>query len=325
MTTLTLMTIVFLLLFALMMLVISAGLRYLETERKKKVETHLGGIREKDQHTRKTVLFDAENGSAGKRPSFFAELPVVRRLETRMRQAGLDWGLGRLLLLTALGVAVGAYAGSRVQIPVYRETFLIGLAVFLGILPYAYVARKRAKRLAEFEEQFPEALDFMARSLQAGHAFSVSLEMMAEESPDPLATEVRQVFNEQNLGSPLETAMRNFARRVPLIDVRFFVSAILIQRETGGNLAEILTNLSFVIRERFKLKRQVRAVSAHGRLTAAVLTVMPIVTAVILMFVAPDYLRLLAEDPDGKYIVLGAILAQLVGYYFIRRIIKIRV
>jgi len=186
-----------------------------------------------------------EAGAAPQEPGFFDRLPIIESLERRIRQAGMDWTPGKMLLLSTLGAAAGAFLGSRVSIPVYRETFLIGLAIFGGAIPYLYVSHKRRKRLADFEEQFPEALDFMGRSLKAGHAFSSSLEMLADESPEPLATEFRRVFNEQNLGASLEDSLRGLADRVPLIDVRFFVSAVLIQRETGGNLAEILSNLAF--------------------------------------------------------------------------------
>jgi tight adherence protein B len=179
--------------------------------------------------------------------------------------------------------------------------------------------------LDEFEQQFPEALDFLARSMRAGHAFTVSLEMMSEETPDPLGIEFRQVFNEQNLGAPLDVALRNFADRVPLLDVRFFVSAILLQRDTGGNLAEILTKLAFVIRERFRLKGQVRAVSAHGRITSLILSAMPIVTMLGLMVVAPGYLSSMAEDTHGRYLIVGAIVGQFIGYYWMRRVINIKV
>ncbi len=136
----------------------------------------------------------------------------------------------------------------------------------------SYVRQKRTKRLDKLEEQFPEALDFLARSMRAGHAFSISLEMVGEEMADPLGQEFRALFNEQNLGAPLDIALRNFTERVPLLDCRFFTSSVLLQKQTGGNLSEILSRLAYVIRERFRLKGQVKAASAHGRLTATILT-----------------------------------------------------
>jgi tight adherence protein B len=161
--------------------------------------------------------------------------------------------------------------------------------------------------------------------MRAGHAFSVSLEMLADESPEPLSREFRQVFNEQNLGASIEVALQNLAKRVPLLDVSFFVSAVMLQKETGGNLAEILTKLAYVIRERFRLKGQVKAASAHGRITGLVLTIMPIILVFALLIIAPGYLQSMARDPDGKYMIFGAIVGQFVGYYFIRRIVNIKV
>jgi tight adherence protein B len=203
------------------------------------------------------------------------------------------------------------------------SSLLCGAA--LGALPYAYARFKRQRRMAAFEEQFPEALDFLARSMRAGHAFSVSLEMLGAESPEPLGQEFRTLFNEQNLGAPMEVAFENMLRRFPLVDVRFFASSVMLQKQTGGNLSEILLRLAYVIRERVRLKGQVRAISAHGRLTAGILTAMPIVMMVALFFVAPGYLQGMARDPDGKYMILAAIAAQFLGYYFIRRIIRIKI
>ena len=175
------------------------------------------------------------------------------------------------------------------------------------------------------EEQFPDALDFLARSMRAGHAFSISMEMLGEEIADPLGQEFRALFNEQNLGAPLDIALRNFGERVPLLDARFFISSVLLQKQTGGNLSEILTRLAYVIRERFRLKGQVKAASAHGRLTATILTMLPIVTMVGLLLVAPGYLQGMASDSDGRIMIGAAIGAQLLGNFFIKRIINIKV
>ena len=161
--------------------------------------------------------------------------------------------------------------------------------------------------------------------MRAGHAFSVSLEMMADESPEPIGIEFRQVFNEQNLGAPIDVALKNLGQRVPLLDVRFFVSAVLLQRETGGNLAEILTKLSQVIRERFQLKGKVKAVSAHGRMTALILCVMPLITMMLLSVIAPTYLASMAGDYHGKLLIVGAIMGQILGYLWMRKIVNIKV
>ena len=204
-------------------------------------------------------------------------------------------------------------------------TTAIALALVFGSVPYLVVRAKRKKRLNTLEEQFPESLDFLARSMRAGHAFSISLEMLGEEMDDPLGQEFRALFNEQNLGAPIDIALRNFALRVPLLDVRFFTSSVLLQKQTGGNLSEILSRLAYIIRERFRLKGQVRACSAHGRITASILTLMPIATMLGLLLVAPGYLQGMANDSDGKYMIGGTIVAQLLGNFFIKKIINIKV
>jgi len=241
-----------------------------------------------------------------------------------MQQAGLDWTPMKFLILAVIFSFVGGLIGLRFPIIGYGITSVVfGLA--FATLPYLYVRRTRTKRLAKLEEQFPEALEFLARSMRAGHAFTISLEMLGEELPEPLGQEFRTLFNEQNLGAALEVALTNLANRVPLLDMRFFASSVLLQKQTGGNLAEILTRLAEVIRERFRLKGQVKAASAHGRLTATILMLMPIFTMFALLVVSPGYLQGMAKDPDGRYLIGFAILGQLLGNYFIRRIINIKV
>jgi tight adherence protein B len=197
--------------------------------------------------------------------------------------------------------------------------------VLFAALPYLLLRRKRTRRLAAFEEQFPEALDFLARSMRAGHAFTISLRMASEDLPDPLGLEFRTLFNEQNLGAPLDTALSSLAERIPLLDVRFFVSAVVLQKQTGGNLGEILTRLGQIIRGRFQLKGQVKAASAHARVTALVLTILPAATAVLMMMAAPTYLQSMLNDPDGKKLIAGSIVGQIVGQLVIRKIIRIKV
>jgi tight adherence protein B len=176
-----------------------------------------------------------------------------------------------------------------------------------------------------FEEQFPEALDFLSRSMRAGHGFSVALEMLATDSPDPLGSAFRRVSNDLQLGSSLEIALGKLTVLVPLIDVRFFVSSVLLQQETGGNLGEILSKLAFIIRERFRLKGQVKAASAHGRITGLVLVLMPVGVTAFMMMTTPEYLRQLAADPTGRILIYSALAGQLIGYFVIRKIINIKV
>jgi tight adherence protein B len=242
-----------------------------------------------------------------------------------IQQAGLNWSSSRLLTSMVLMVIPGVGLGLMMPFLFNAATTAIALGLFFGSIPYLVVRSKRKKRLNTLEEQFPESLDFLARSMRAGHAFSISLEMLGEEMADPLGQEYRALFNEQNLGAPIDVALRNFTTRVPLLDVRFFSSSVLLQKQTGGNLSEILSRLAYVIRERFRLKGQVKAASAHGRLTATILTLLPVATMLCLLVVAPGYLQGMANDPDGKYLIGGAIVAQVLGNFFIKKIINIKV
>jgi tight adherence protein B len=246
------------------------------------------------------------------------------RLKTMLEQAGLKWKPARLihmcLSLFLCGFAVGwLLLPSRYQ----PLALLPGLAA--GCLPLMFVARKRASRLRKFEEQFPESLEFVARSMRAGHAFSVSLEMLHREFQEPLAGEFRRAFEEHNLGLPLDTALQKLAQRVPSLDVHFFVSAVLLQKRTGGNLAEILDKLAYVIRERFKLRGKIRAISAHGRMTGMALSSIPCAVAAMMFVTNPDYVTFFAREEVGNYLAIGAVLLQILGYGIIKKIVNIEV
>jgi tight adherence protein B len=198
-------------------------------------------------------------------------------------------------------------------------------AIAAGQDPMGFVAIKRWRRLSEFEKNFPAAIDLLGRAVRAGHAFTTGLEMIGKELPEPVAGEFRVTFEEQKFGLPLKDTLMNFAERVPLIDVRFFVTALLIQKETGGNLAEILDGLSRVIRERFKILGEVRIRTAQGRLTAAILIALPPLMLVLLRALNPDYMRVLFEDPWGPYMLGIAALLQVLGSAMLWKIVKIEV
>lgn len=223
--------------------------------------------------------------------------------------------LGSLLLAVATYVAVGVIFG--------MPGFGLLLAIICGWLPYLYVRRQRTVRFKKFEEQFPEAIDLIARAMRAGHGLSVGLGMVADELPQPVGREFRMLYDWQNFGMSLPDALHRFADRVPLLDARFFVTAVLTQRESGGNLAEVLDNLSRVIRERFRVKRQIRVLSAHGRVTGAVLSGLPPVMALFFFLTKPDYIQELASDPLGVRMVFGAIVMQILGMLIIRRLVDI--
>jgi tight adherence protein B len=221
---------------------------------------------------------------------------------------------------------VFAFGAFFVTNSVYGRFPVPVLAAFAaGTLPLAYVVIKRFRRLRQFEEHFPEALDLLNRAIRAGHAFTTGMGMIASEAPEPIAGEFRTTFEEQNFGLPLRDALKNLSERVPLIDVRIFVTALLIQKETGGNLSEILGNLSHVIRDRFRIYRDVRTKSAHGRLTAGILLAMPPFMALSLHVVNPHYMTVLFEDKLGPLLLWGAGIFQFVGGLLLWKIINIEV
>jgi tight adherence protein B len=207
------------------------------------------------------------------------------------------------------------------------SNFMVGavVAVLAAVGPIAFLIHRRSRRTRAFEEMFPEALDLMGRALRAGHAFQTSLGMAAEEMKEPVGPEFKKTFDQQNYGLPLRDALTQLSERMPLLDVRFFVTAVLIQRETGGNLAEILENLAHVVRERFKIHRQVRVYTAHGRFTAFVLLSLPAALAIALMFINPDHMQLLFKERMGQTMLVGAMIMQAVGFVWIRQVIKIEV
>ena len=227
------------------------------------------------------------------------------------------------VLLAGIGVAVAL--GFVVMLLVKAQWgFLLG-AIIGFALPFMFLNMKRGKRVHAFEEGFPEALDLIARALKAGHAFVTGLKMVADEMPEPIGPEFRKTFDEQNFGLPLKDALENLTMRVPGLDVRFFATAVLIQRETGGNLSEILENLAHVVRERFKILRQVRVFTAHGRMTAYVLLALPAVLCIALMFINPDHMNLLFRERMGQMLLMVSVVMQAIGYVWIRQVIKIEV
>jgi tight adherence protein B len=249
---------------------------------------------------------------------------LTNRLQALLDQAGLKWRPARLVH-SCLGAFLAGFLGSRFLggVPYLSIQFVMGIAA--GSLPLLYVMQMRTKRMRKFEEQFPDSLEFVARSMRAGHAFSVSLEMLHREFQEPLSGEFRRTFDEHNLGLPLDQALLKLAGRVPLLDVHFFVSAVLLQKRTGGNLAEILDKLAYVIRERFKLRGKIRAISAHGRMTGIALTCIPLGVALLMFYVNPSYVSFFVEDETGNIMAGVAAFFQVVGYLVIQKIVKIEV
>jgi tight adherence protein B len=194
-----------------------------------------------------------------------------------------------------------------------------------GLVPIAWLKNRASARMKRFEEQFPEALDLLSRAIKAGHAFQTSLGMVADELKDPVGPEFKKTFDQQNYGLPLRDALNEMADRIQILDVRFFVTAVLIQRDTGGNLSEVLENLAHVVRERFKILRQVRVHTAHGRFTGYVLLALPAALGVALSFINPEHMHTLFHEHMGQMMLMGAMVMQTIGFIWIRQVIKIEV
>ncbi len=262
-------------------------------------------------------------------------IPLVTRLHIFIQQAGMHITAGMLVLMSlALGL-LAFLIGFLFNIP---NIVLVVVVVVACAIPMSVVGFKRGRRFSKFEELFPDAIDLLARAVRAGHAFTTALEMIGRELPEPVAGEFRITYEQQNFGMPLREALHNFTVRVPLSDVSFFVSALHVQHESGGNLAEILDNLAFVIRERFKILRQVKVHTAQGRMTLYLLTGLGPAAALLMLLVNPEYIGrffkepqpkvsifLLGQLPLGSVMIAVAIVLQIVGYLVIRKIIRIRV
>lgn len=266
------------------------------------------------------------------RDEVLSTLPALNRLLLRaswagrlrgfIAQAGVEILPGKLILWSAV-LGLGLY----IVVPYFYPSPIIALvAGAIGLVaPMAFIAFKRSRRLRAFEKSFPEAIDLLCRAVRAGHAFTTGLEMVATELPEPVAGEFKIVFDEQSFGLPLRDALTNFAERVPIVDVRFFVTALLVHKETGGNLAQILDDLAHVIRERFKLLGEVRVRTAQGRLTAGILIALPPGMILVLRWLNPDYVNLLFTDPIGPYMLGVAALLQIIGAAMLWKVVNIQV
>ncbi len=250
------------------------------------------------------------------------EIPRIHQLDRLLLQSGLTLNVAGFLGLTILGALAGFILAAVFGLPLFA---VIGAGVAVGALPLFYVLNAKRKRLTTFEQQLPDALDLMGRALRAGHAFSGALKMVGDEMPEPVAGEFRITFDELNYGISLQDALQNMATRVPSDDLRYFVIAVLIQRETGGNLTELLDSISALIRARLKLLGTVRVLSAEGRLSAWILGILPIAMAIILNIINPKFMSVLWTDPFGLKLVWIMLVLMIVGAYWMRRVIRIHV
>jgi tight adherence protein B len=266
------------------------------------------------------------------RDELLSEIPALNRLLSRssritrlqgyLSQADMKMRAGKFVLIstcTSFMAGLLVFAFTRVTM------FALLAAGFGAVIPYAYVSWRRSRRFHAFETKFPEAIDLLARATRAGHTFGTALELIGSELSEPIAGEFRKLFEEQNFGMPIKDALLNLAERMPLIDVKFFATTIMLQRETGGNLAEILDKLSYVIRERFKILRQLRVYTAQGRLTMAILMALPPGLLLMLLFINRPFLQPLFHDPIGHMFIGIAVIMQTIGFFLIRKIIHIKV
>ncbi len=314
---------IFVFLFLIAALCVGLGQAFLVSRQKQQVRTMLRRA-ESEAGKRRPDLLKAEVAEDALSKAL-NQIGIFQRLASFVEQSGAAWSAGKFIIMTAVAGFAGLFLGLVVPPFSLNRMAAPALSLLAAAIPLLLTLRKRSKRLAQFEEQFPEALNFLARSMRAGHAFSIGLEMLVADAPEPLGSAFRQMLNDLHLGSTLESAMAKLVASVPLIDVRFFVSAILLQQGSGGNLSEILDSMARIIRERFRLKGQVKAASAHGRITGLILAIMPVIVAGLLFVVSPEYLMVLFRDATGKKLVMAAALGQLVGFFCIRKIVNIKV
>jgi tight adherence protein B len=206
-----------------------------------------------------------------------------------------------------------------------QKPFTIVGGVVLGLAPFVYLSCQKRRRLQRFEQQLPEALDFVARALKAGHTFNIGMKMVGDEFQDPIGTEFAKTVDEINFGGGIQEALENLSYRIDCADLRFFVTAVMVQRETGGNLAELIQKASYLIRQRFELLGRVRVLAGEGKLSAIILIALPFFMSLATYFLRRDYLMLLLTDPTGKWLVVVAALSMVVGILVIMRMISIKV
>ncbi len=264
----------------------------------------------------------ARSGQLGWIEATALQMPRFRELAVLMERGDVTFSVQTFILLT-----VGMALAGGLTLLLATGSFIVAVIAAAGAaaLPYGYVKFKKWRRTNRFETLFPEAIDLMGRAIRAGHPLSSGIRMVAEEMPDPVGGEFRRVFEEQRFGLPFPDALLSLADRNDLVDVRIFVTAVLIQREVGGNLAEILDKLSRMIRMRFAIRRQLRTYTAQGRMSGYVLAGIPFFVAFAIYTLNPQYMRLLFTEPAGRFMILGGVILQFIGFLWIRKIVNIEI
>ncbi len=266
------------------------------------------------------------------RNELMSEIPWVNRsmisiqaalhLKRMLDQGDLHITPSRLIMFSFMSGMLGALAASVVTVFI---PLMIGAGLVTASLPFLHVWWRRKKRFNEFLEHLPDALDLISRALSAGHAFSEALHMVSTEMPEPIATEFRKAYEEQNLGLSLKLALENLTQRIPLLDLRMCVTAILIQRETGGNLAEILEKVAYTIRERFRIMGDLKTLTTSSRMSAWLLCALPIFVAIAVTVMNPEYMSVLWKDQRGHYLIATALFMQITGMLIVRKILRIKI
>ncbi len=315
--------VLFFVIFATFLLCAGLGLSYFRSQQKNQIRAMLRKAEASPAEQRSSHMLRAADKD-NILHDLLRRYKLMDRLDLLLSQANLDWTATKLICLCAGATAAGFFLGIKLRLFDVQWSALL-VAALTGSLPFLFVMTKRSRSIAAFEGQLPDALDFLSRSMRAGHGFSVAMEMLAADSPDPLGGAFRRVANDIQLGSALDVALVKLIQQVPLIDVRFFVSAVVLQQETGGNLGEILSKLAEIIRDRFRLRGTVKAAAAHGKVTGMVLVLMPVGVTIFLTLGNPHYLADMIANPLGKWMVYGAIAGQIVGYFVIRMIVDIKV
>ena len=266
------------------------------------------------------------------RRELYSTLPWLNELLERFRwtdrmgrlieQSGIQTTLGAFVLLSGVMAIIGFSMSSWMT---SNRLFSLPVALFLGLVPYFYISFKKKRRMEKFQRQLPDALDLIARALKAGHAFTAGLKMVGDEMGEPLGTEFQKTLHEINFGVSVPDALKSLPNRVDCPDLKYFIISVILQRETGGNLAEILEKIAYLIRERFKLQGRIRVLSAEGKLSAIILIAIPFVVALALYFLNPGYIQILFTDPLGKVLITLALLMMIIGILVMKRMIQIRV
>jgi len=296
----------------------------LRTAKQKKVVDRLSETRgtAKERQIKESLLRKRSGEIRGGLEQVVSGLQVVSKLQHVLDQADVSWSASRLLM-NLTGISLLVFVGA-----VFAQVhFLTALACSAGVggLPLLWLIRKRKKRVRKLVEQLPDVFELMSQALRAGHSLASAIQLVSQQMPDPISGEFARVFHEQNLGLKVEEALLNMAQRVDQMDVRFFVTAVLIQRQVGGDLAEVLDKIGKVIRERIALFGTVQALTAEGRLSGYVLLALPVIVFLVMLKVNGDYARLLFTDPLGKMMLTTGIVMQLMGWAMIKKIVNIKV